>query len=92
MGFEASQSFLASGKLVARNGTTSMPKIGLSFSRIEIRIFAGLRLPGRDRALDFRPLEQRAPPWTVIVSFPPVASATSLAKALRFSTCGLSFG
>src|SRR5438309_1649582 len=37
-------------------------------------------------------LNNEAPGWTVIRSLPEVAASTSLAKATRFSECGLSAG
>ena len=91
-GRDAAHSFFASGNEVARNGTTSMPKIGLSFSRIEIRISPVCAWPVATARLISGPLNSDAPAWTEIVSLPPVASATSLAKMPMFSRCGLSIG
>ena len=59
-GFDACQSFIDSGKLVARNGTTSTPKIGIFVLVQRDQHFADLRLAGLHRALDIRRLEQRS--------------------------------
>jgi hypothetical protein len=91
-GFWASQSFFACSNEVARNGTTSRPKIGSSFSCSEISTSPICAWPVCTARLMSGALNSEALGWTAIWSLPPVASATSLAKRTRFSECGLSAG
>src|SRR3569833_1393283 len=71
---------------------TSPPKIGSSFSCSEISTSPICACPVCTARLMSGALNSEAPGWTVMVSLPPVASATSLANSDRFSLCGLLAG
>ena len=92
VGFDAWYSFIESGKLVAMNGTTSMPKIGCSFSWIESRISPIWAWPVATARLMSGALNSDALACTWICSLPPVAAPTAFANRTRFCECGLSAG
>ena len=85
VGRAAASSFFASAKLVARNGTTSMPNTGSSFSWSEISTSPICAWPVATARLISGALNSEALPCTVIASLPPVAASTSLANWMRFS-------
>jgi hypothetical protein len=85
VGFAASQSFAESSKLVARNGTESIPKIAFSFWWALRRRSPIGAWPVCTARLMSLPLNSEPPPWTVMVISPPVAEPTQRAKALPVS-------
>jgi hypothetical protein len=71
---------------------TSTPNSGSSFSWFEISTSPICACPVCTARLISGALNREAAGWSVICSLPPVACSTSLAKAARFSVCGLLAG